>query len=612
MKKQNIFIMTLCLFVKFAFSQNSNVNTAVQSLFDNGANIAYVLSAGYTVSDLYGTTYEGGVLYSFDTSTNTGKAVYPAEYGGGFFESQGSNPGTACSGSGVTNGMQGNFSTAQTLCDNLNVNGFNDWFLPNVSELQEVYYNMFYDINNPNNVCGSGFYGYLRGVDYLARNDASNNGSNCRIFFGLNNGSACGVPSSNVYNCVAIRNFTDGSSSLIDGCTDPNASNYSATATVDDGSCIYCVYGCADATQFNYDANATCDDGSCIPYTYGCTDASASNYNSTINTDDGSCIWLGCTDTIADNYDATATADDGSCTYSCNAPTNLALQTVIDVQAWVEWDEMSSSTGVSQDSVDFYKVLYRAVGDTTWLIKQKTFAGNQSPTVRVRLQYLLASTQYEMKIKAGYNSGCISDFSPISYFTTKNECLNIINFSASSTNSTKVNFNWDTLEVYSFLRIKLRVDTLNSSWMNAGGYGVLYPTTTKTKNGLIQGESYRAQARTWCDPNGGPYRSATWSTPIFWTQPTSLKIDGGLAIANLDIYPNPSRDVFNVAFTSEDVQDLEVRVINVVGEVIYSKNLQQFVGEHTKSLDLESYTKGVYFLEIITNNGLVNKKLILQ
>ncbi|MBR76343.1 MAG: hypothetical protein CMD36_00270, partial [Flavobacteriales bacterium] len=32
----------------------------------------------------------------------------------------------------------------------------------------------------------------------------------------------------------------------------------------------------------------------------------------------------------------------------------------------------------------------------------------------------------------------------------------------------------------------------------------------------------------------------------------------------------------------------------------------------TKQIDLANYTKGVYFLEITTNNGVVNKKLILQ
>ena len=67
-----------------------------------------------------------------------------------------------------------------------------------------------------------------------------------------------------------------------------------------------------------------------------------------------------------------------------------------------------------------------------------------------------------------------------------------------------------------------------------------------------------------------------------------------------------------MSFTSEDVQDLDVRIINVIGEVVYTENLNEFVGEYTKQVDLATYTKGVYFLEITTNDGLTNKKLILQ
>ena len=129
---------------------------------------------------------------------------------------------------------------------------------------------------------------------------------------------------------------------------------------------------------------------------------------------------------------------------------------------------------------------------------------------------------------------------------------------------------------------------------------------------LLQVTSYRGQARTWCSPNGGAWKSPTWTSLVYWTQPTVIRLEGGSAIANLDVYPNPSRDIFNVTFTSEDVQDLEVRVINVVGEVVYTENLEQFVGEYAKQFDLATYTKGIYFLEITTNNGVVNKKLILQ
>jgi len=47
--------------------------------------------------------------------------------------------------------------------------------------------------------------------------------------------------------------------------------------------------------------------------------------------------------------------------------------------------------------------------------------------------------------------------------------------------------------------------------------------------------------------------------------------------ANLDVYPNPSRDVFNVTFTSEIIQDLKVRVLNVVGEEVVSEVLENLL-----------------------------------
>ena len=45
-----------------------------------------------------------------------------------------------------------------------------------------------------------------------------------------------------------------------------------------------------------------------------------------------------------------------------------------------------------------------------------------------------------------------------------------------------------------------------------------------------------------------------------WTSPTSGHNqdhcwNGGTAINNLDVYPNPIRDIFNVSFVSEDTID---------------------------------------------------------
>ena len=148
-------------------------------------------------------------------------------------------------------------------------------------------------------------------------------------------------------------------------------------------------------------------------------------------------------------------------------------------------------------------------------------------------------------------------------------------------------------------------------YSGAGGFGVYYPTFFVNKFGLTPGENYRAQGRTFCDSNITAYRSPTWTSPIFWTQP-NIRLSGGSLISNLDVYPNPSRDIFNISFNSDEVQDLTIRILNVIGAEVYRENKQEFIGEYTKQISLDDYGKGIYFLEIETNNGIVNKKLILQ
>jgi len=99
---------------------------------------------------------------------------------------------------------------------------------------------------------------------------------------------------------------TDCGTSPVEGCTEMDACNYDATATVDDGSCT--TNDCAGV------CGGTATSGS------PCTDA---NGNTSAYTDDCSCPpvaipVLGCTDANACNYDEAATELDDSCTYPAN------------------------------------------------------------------------------------------------------------------------------------------------------------------------------------------------------------------------------------------------------------------------------------------------------
>ena len=85
-----------------------------------------------------------------------------------------------------------------------------------------------------------------------------------------------------------------------------------------------------------------------------------------------------------------------------------------------------------------------------------------------------------------------------------------------------------------------------------------------------------------------------------------------IGLTNLKIFPNPSSDLFNISFSSNRVQDLIVRVLNSISEEVMIIELNQYKGEYTKQINLNDNAKGIYFLEIETNDGVTNKKLILQ
>jgi len=122
------------------------------------------------------------------------------------------------------------------------------------------------------------------------------------------------------------------------GCTYSEATNYNATAAIDDGSCVYPeppipIPGCMYSDALNYNPSATEDDGSCrypvVPEPVpGCTYSGAYNYEMNATKDDGSCVYdtdgdgiidvfeeAGCTDINANNHNSSSTDDDGSCDY---------------------------------------------------------------------------------------------------------------------------------------------------------------------------------------------------------------------------------------------------------------------------------------------------------
>ena len=80
-------------------------------------------------------------------------------------------------------------------------------------------------------------------------------------------------------------------------------------------------------------------------------------------------------------------------------------------------------------------------------------------------------------------------------------------------------------------------------------------------------------------------------------------------LINVNIYPNPSLNIFNIEFNSDS--ETEILVTNVLVEQVYFESTKSN-GAFNTQIDLSNYSKGIYNLTIKTSDGISNHKLILH
>jgi hypothetical protein len=86
-----------------------------------------------------------------------------------------------------------------------------------------------------------------------------------------------------------------------------------------------------------------------------------------------------------------------------------------------------------------------------------------------------------------------------------------------------------------------------------------------------------------------------------------------LAEESMNIYPNPSVDkTFTLEFINASHKDVEITIMNVLGEVVYSEKIPDFAGTFKKTITLKDAASGVYFTTLSTSEGKKIHKIILE
>lgn len=78
------------------------------------------------------------------------------------------------------------------------------------------------------------------------------------------------------------------------------------------------------------------------------------------------------------------------------------------------------------------------------------------------------------------------------------------------------------------------------------------------------------------------------------------------------IYPNPSTGVFTVSLANVEARKVELRIMNVIGNEIFHETLTDNGGVFKKTVDLNSYAKGLYYVKLEADGFSTVRRVVVK
>lgn len=92
--------------------------------------------------------------------------------------------------------------------------------------------------------------------------------------------------------------------------------------------------------------------------------------------------------------------------------------------------------------------------------------------------------------------------------------------------------------------------------------------------------------------------------------PATQRENGALQLESLELYPNPTFGPLNVQFQGDAVPTA-VRIADVTGKIVYTRDLPQFGGQFSEQINLFGKTPGNYVLSVQQGDKILTKPVVL-
>ena len=99
-----------------------------------------------------------------------------------------------------------------------------------------------------------------------------------------------------------------------------------------------------------------------------------------------------------------------------------------------------------------------------------------------------------------------------------------------------------------------------------------------------------------------------WSNQYVYTSTSISELNPN----KMSVYPNPTKGILNIEFNNFDKRYTSLSIVNILGDEIYTEELDNTFIKYSNQLDLSEYSNGIYFVKFSSIEEVLTKKLILQ
>jgi hypothetical protein len=93
-------------------------------------------------------------------------------------------------------------------------------------------------------------------------------------------------------------------------------------------------------------------------------------------------------------------------------------------------------------------------------------------------------------------------------------------------------------------------------------------------------------------------------------QLNTVSVENEQFISDMNVYPNPVKENLNIRFVSNKSESIQIRMMNMNGQLVYQEQLNHFTGEYNKVIDMAGLSKGMYILQFVSDKDSFTKKVI--